>query len=77
MTNRPDRKERKKRIKDQNAKAKADKREGRLTPDEMAAVWMIAEGLARLFMPVLFDEDEFPSEIPEEFPSVIDAPDVK
>lgn len=84
MTNRPDRKERKRRIKEQNEKASEQKREP-MNPEDLDRVvdgfMMIVFGILKVAninpMTGLKEAEGFPSELPEEFPSEIRAEEVK
>jgi hypothetical protein len=62
--NSPLKKERKKRIKAQNAKRKTERREVKpLTPEQMEAVKLMARGLFAMIAASLPKRDEFPSEL--------------
>jgi hypothetical protein len=68
MMEKPTKKERKKRIKDQNAAAKKSEREPMtpLTPEQQEAIRLIARGLIGLFAASLSKQlrrDEFPEEL--------------
>lgn len=61
--NNPEKKERKRRIKAQDAERKSEREVKPLTPEQMEAVRLMARGLFAMIMATLPQRDEFPSEL--------------